>query len=154
MATGGTGSGDGQRVSGGVGAGVAGDSGGGGEMSACLLVLLLVCGPPQKPHQRALRAAGAIVAFGDTWTTQRALTWGQQPGNRHIVEANALAKPFQQHGPAVAYTSTYGTLVLSTYLEQRLRTSRLHWLATPLRIVQINLNIYGIQNNLAITGRR
>ena len=117
-------------------------------MSAtCLLALLLTCG---SPGSRMLHAASVGAAVADTWSTQRVFGWAKEAPGRQAREGDPLMRPFQEHGPAVAWATTYGALLAGSWVEQRFDRPKL---TKVLRVVQIGFNVWGARGNVQLRVR-
>jgi hypothetical protein len=112
----------------------------------------------------------AGIAFADTWSTQRVFEQHPCQSSPHAplagdvggpckTERNVLTRPFQSHGKALAYASTYAGLRASELLAERMRrshnwTRHIWWLP---QAALVGGSIYGVQVNLgvrAVPGRR
>lgn len=109
----------------------------------CLLLLLLSCG---SPAPTLLTATHMSLAIADVYTTQQA---AKLPGWREI---NPLERPFQSHGPAIAYASNITGVMITSAVAYKMRTSHT-WLRkvwwVP-QVVLIGASGWGLHTTLEI----
>jgi hypothetical protein len=87
----------------------------------CALTLILSCG---SRSAAVLNVSHAAVAFADSYYTQRSFGLCRDHGRCWNIEANALTRPFQRNGSALAYQSTYAGLSVASFTAQKMRISR------------------------------
>jgi hypothetical protein len=118
----------------------------------CALTLILSCG--SKPAT-VLNVSHAAVAFADTYYTQRSYDLCRVLAGCKDAEANALTRPFQRSGKAMAYQSTLVGLSLTSFVAQKMRAShnrvlrRMWWLPQS---ALIGASIYGAHSQAKFYG--